>query len=143
MYAHQDGHAGVPGDRPADSFAEPAIEEGEGRQAEVRLGLAAAGGEEEEVDGLAIGVFGVDDPPEVEQEEGELEGLPLRLVDVLGRWPRGRATRRRAWRAIAALASVKARKALGSCSSSIPWRIRSAATPARLRSVSEVSTRRW
>ncbi len=55
---HQDGHAGVGGDRAGGALAEAAVEQGEGGEAEVGLGLAAAGGEEQEFDGLAVGRVG-------------------------------------------------------------------------------------
>ncbi len=50
----------------------------EGRQAEVGLRLAAAGWEEEQVHELAVRLFRVGERGEVEQDEGELEGAPLR-----------------------------------------------------------------
>ena len=56
--------------------AQPAQHHREGREAEVRLRLAAAGGEEEQVHGLAVGVVRVGEAGNVQQEEGELEGTP-------------------------------------------------------------------
>lgn len=56
--------------------ADPAQGDREGGQEEVRLRLAAAGGEPDQVGGPAVVVAWVGDTVEGEEEEGELEGAP-------------------------------------------------------------------
>ena len=64
--AHDDAHAGA-GAPGRLGMAQAAQHHREGREPEVGLGLAAAGREEEEVDGLAVGVARVGDPREVQR----------------------------------------------------------------------------
>ena len=77
---HQDGDPVLPG-AAGDRALEPPQAHGVGRQPEVRLGLAAAGGEPEEV-GDRLGRLGAvlvvepGDPRQVEQHEGQLERIP-------------------------------------------------------------------
>ena len=59
-------------------MAQPAQHQGVGRQTQVGLGLAAAGGKEQQVDGVAIAIGGLGHPHEVHQQEGELERTPAR-----------------------------------------------------------------
>ena len=54
--------------------------DGPRREAEIRLGLAAAGREEQQIDDLPVGVQRVLQPAEVEQDEGQLERPPFRLA---------------------------------------------------------------
>ena len=49
----------------------------EGREAEIGLGLAAAGREEQQVGDLAIGMLAIGKSGEVEQDERELERPPF------------------------------------------------------------------
>ena len=74
---------------PASPFvarvAQPPQHHGEGREAQVGLGLAAARREEEQVDRLAVGVARVGEAGEVQQDEGELEGAPARRPRCLSR----------------------------------------------------------
>ncbi len=77
----------------ADNHLQPADREGEGRQPQIGLGFAAAGGKEEQVDGRGVigGAFGVrrvGQRRQVEQHEGELKRPPGR-----GRHPRRRHQR--------------------------------------------------
>ena len=83
----------------------------EGGEAEIGLGLAAAGREEQEVGDLAVGVGLVGQAGEVEQDEGELERAPLRLVCAAGS-PVAPASRRRAAVATARFMNRKAVRAL-------------------------------
>ena len=76
--AHQHAHAGRL-DRPP--VAQPAQHQGVSRQTQVSLGFAAAGGKEQEVNGVAIGIRGIGHPNEVHQQEGELERTPAGLHD--------------------------------------------------------------
>ena len=101
--AHDDAHPGA-SEPVLARVAEPAQDHGEGGEAEVGLGLAAAGREEEQVDRLAVRVARVGEAGQVEQDEGELEGAPARRLDVgaaaagLGLrpgWLRGRRRARR------------------------------------------------
>ena len=62
------GDAGIP---------QPPQHEREGRQAQVRFGLAAARGEEQQVHDLAVGVRRVGDARQVHQDERKLERPPL------------------------------------------------------------------
>ena len=55
------------------------VERRRDQQAEVRLGLAAAGGEPNDVYDFCL-LLGVDDAMEVCQEETELEGPPARVL---------------------------------------------------------------
>jgi hypothetical protein len=52
-----------------------------GRQPEVGPGLAAARREEEQVDGAPVWIGRIGHAREVEQNEGELERPPARVVD--------------------------------------------------------------
>ena len=61
--------------------AQPAQHHREGREAEVRLGLAAARREEEQVHGLAVRIARVGEAGQVQQDEGELERAPARRLD--------------------------------------------------------------
>ncbi len=89
---HQHGDAGLAaaGVLPrADGPLEAADGEGEGREPEVGLGLAAAGGEEQQVDdavrtGLALLQRRVGERPEVEEDEGQLERAPRCGFRALG-----------------------------------------------------------
>ena len=58
--------------------AEPPQDHGERREAEIRLGLAAAGGEEQQVHEPALGIGRIGDAGEIQQDEGELKGPPAR-----------------------------------------------------------------
>ena len=60
-------------------MAQPAQHQGVGRQPQVGLGLAAAGGKEQQIDGVTIGIGGLDHRDEVHQHKGELERTPLGL----------------------------------------------------------------
>ena len=51
------------------------------REAEIGLGLAAAGREEQEVGCLAVSMRAIDQPGHIEQHKGELERPPLRLIE--------------------------------------------------------------
>ena len=73
--AHDDADPG-PGESGVSLVAEPPKDHGERGEAEVRLGLAAAGREEEEVHELALGIGRVRDAGEVQEDEGELKGPP-------------------------------------------------------------------
>ena len=70
---------------PADLTLQAADRKREGGQAEVGLGLAAAGGEEQQVGGagveLALRVRGVGQRREVDKHEGELERPPRPVRD--------------------------------------------------------------
>ena len=57
-------------------MAQPAQHHGERCEPEVRFRLAAAGGEEQEVHELALGIRGGRDAGQVQQQKGELEGTP-------------------------------------------------------------------
>jgi hypothetical protein len=72
--AHEHRHAG----RRQPGVAQAPDQQREGREAEVRLGLAAAGGEEDQVHHVAIAVRGVDLGGDVHQQERELERAPRR-----------------------------------------------------------------
>ena len=56
--------------------AQPPQDDGEGRQTQVGLRLAAASGKEEEIHDLPVAVVGIRQWGEVQQDEGELEGAP-------------------------------------------------------------------
>ena len=62
--------------------AQPSQHHGKGGKAEIGLGLAAAGGEEQEIHRLAGRVARIDQPGEIQQDEGELKGPPAGLVDI-------------------------------------------------------------
>ena len=62
--------------------AEPSQDYGERGESEIRLGLAATGGEEQQVHALALGIGGVGDAGEIQQDEGELKGLPARRTNA-------------------------------------------------------------
>ena len=79
---------------------------------EIGLGLAAAGREEQQVSNLAIGVRSIDQAGEVEQDEGELERPPLRLIDEPAGSPVAPALRRRAAMATARFMKRNAVRAL-------------------------------
>ena len=79
--AHDHAHAGAREPLLA-GMAQPAQHHRERREAQVRLGLAAAGREEEQVHRLAVWVARVGEAGQVEQDEGELEGAPARLLDL-------------------------------------------------------------
>ena len=69
-------------DREARAFeagiVEPAPGDGEGGEAEIGLGLAAAGREEQQIDDRPVGMSRVGEAVEIEQDEGELEQAPRR-----------------------------------------------------------------
>ena len=65
-------------------LAQAAQEDHERGQAQVGFGLAAAGGEKQQVDHLAVGVTRRHEPAQVHQDEGELEGPPRRRVHEFG-----------------------------------------------------------
>ena len=82
--AHEDGDAGAPVDGAVGRVEEPlaaADGEGVGGQSQVGLGLAAAGGEEEELGGGqvagAAGQGGVGQGRQLHEDEGELEDAPV------------------------------------------------------------------
>ena len=77
--------------------------DGEGGEAQIGLGLAAAGREEQEIDQLAIGVRLLGEAVEIEQDEGELERPPDRGS--------GRRIEHRAARSAEAMARLAIRKA--------------------------------
>ena len=79
--AHDDAHART-GPAVGLRMPEPAEHHREGRKAKVRLRLAAAGGEEEEVHDLTVRVRRVGEPRQIQQQEGELEGAPLRILQT-------------------------------------------------------------
>ena len=56
--------------------AEPPQDHGERGEAKIRLGLAATGGEEEQVHELSLGIGRVCDTRQIQQDEGELKGPP-------------------------------------------------------------------
>ena len=58
--------------------AEPPQDHGERSEAEIRLGLAATGREEEQVHEFTFGIGGVCDTRKIQQDEGELKGPPAR-----------------------------------------------------------------
>ena len=64
-----------------------AIDQGEGRESQVGLRLAAACREEEEVHDLPVVMMGIDDARQVHQQEGELEWPPGRRIDRGGILP--------------------------------------------------------
>ena len=66
----------APARPPSSLVAEPPKDHGERGEAEVCLGLSAAGREEEEVHELALGIGRVRDAGEVQEDEGELKGPP-------------------------------------------------------------------
>ena len=101
---------------PAPSIAgrQPPMSDGEGCEPEIGLGLAAAGGEEQQVHGLAIWVGLVDEASQIEQDEGELEWAPLGRR--LRPWDR-RLGQHSFAVAAAATASFMKRKARRACSS--------------------------
>jgi hypothetical protein len=76
--AHQHGDAG----RRRARVAQAAQDDREGRQAEVGLRLAAAGGEEEQVHHVAVRVWAIGERAQVHQQERELERPPLLRLDV-------------------------------------------------------------
>src|SRR5262249_21667309 len=72
--AHDDSDA-----RAEDTWAdESAMCYHEGCEAEISLGLAAAGREEQEIGNFGIGVLAIGKTSDVEQDEGELERPPCR-----------------------------------------------------------------
>ena len=78
--AHEHGHAAAAPVVAGDRALEPADGQGEGGEAEVGLGLAATGREEEQVDepasGRPLGMGGIGEGGQVHENEGELEGPP-------------------------------------------------------------------
>lgn len=81
------------GVEPAEVGFTPPDGEGEGGQTEVRLGLATAGGEPEEVGQRsvvvgALRVAGVCERGQVQQQEGQLEGAPAAVLRQVGRLDR-------------------------------------------------------
>ena len=131
--AHDHAHPGARAPLLA-GMAQPAQHHRECREAEIRLGLAAARREEEQVDGLAVRIARVGEAGEVQQDERELEGAPARRFDARAACCSARATARFATR-------KASRASASSASTSMPRSIRSAATPARRRSSSAVSRR--
>ena len=59
---------------------QPPQHEREGRKAEIRFRLTAAGRKKEQVHDLALGVRRVGESREIHQHEGELESAPLRRI---------------------------------------------------------------
>ena len=130
--AHDHSHSGAEDTR----VSQPTVRDRKGREPEIGFGLAAAGREEQEVDGFPVGMRLVDQPRKVQEDESELEGPPAR-------WPfraagsntipglletRAIAARRRAARATASFMIRKARRALSSVSRiPIPARMRASA----------------
>ena len=60
--------------------AEPPQHQGERGEPEIGLGLAAAGGEEEQVHEFALETRGIRNPREVQQQESQLKGAPTRRL---------------------------------------------------------------
>ena len=60
-------------------MAQPPQNQGVSRQAQVSLGLATAGGKEQQVDGAAVYIRGLCHPHEVHQQKGKLKRPPLGL----------------------------------------------------------------
>ena len=58
--------------------AEPPQDHGERGEAKIRLGLAATGGEEEQIHEFTFGIRGICDARQIQQDEGELKGPPAR-----------------------------------------------------------------
>ena len=75
--------------------AQPAQHHRERREPQVRLGLAAAGREEQQVHCLAVSIGRVGQARQVEQDERELERTPARRLDMepLAQRPGHRAVR--------------------------------------------------
>ena len=71
-------------------LAQAAQRDREGGEAEIGLGLAAAGREEQQVDDLAVRMRRIGQAGEVEQDEGELERPPDRRLLRGGDRRRGR-----------------------------------------------------
>ena len=116
------------------------MDQREGRQAEVGLGLAAAGREEEQVDNLAVVVVRIDDPGQVHQDEGKLERSPGRGIDRRLR-PSPASDRtgaERPWPSTR-LAIRKAISTFSSARASMPASIRFAAILARCNKASATS----
>src|SRR5262245_23608984 len=88
---HQDGDTVALG-----APREPSVCDCEGDQTEIRLRLATAGREPEEIENLAIRVAAVDDAVEVQEDEGDLERPPRVVVAELRSaiWAAGRGPRR-------------------------------------------------
>ena len=116
----------------------------EGGEAEIGFGLAAAGGEEQEVHDLAIRVLLFDEAGKVEEDEGKLEGPPCGRVHLLGRACSSiAASRRRAAIAIASFMIAKASRARAlRFSRSMPLEIRACAVAMPSSSFSATSRRR-
>ena len=68
-------------------IVEPAAGDGEGGEAEVGFGLAAAGREEQQVDDRSVGVRRLGEAVEVEQDEGERKQPPCRALCWSGGFP--------------------------------------------------------
>ncbi len=64
-------------------MAQAAEHEREGGEPEVGFGLAAAGGEKQQVDDVALGMRGLGDAPQVHQDAGKLERTPRRRRDFM------------------------------------------------------------
>src|SRR5262249_44940130 len=60
---------------------EPAQDESEGSQSQICFGLAAASGEEEQIDHFTVGMTGLDDAAQVHEQERELKWPPVRGVN--------------------------------------------------------------
>ncbi len=71
--AHDDGDTGAEHAR----AAQPPMRDHERREAEIGLGLAAAGREEQQVGSLAVGMRAIEKAGHIEQDEGELERPPF------------------------------------------------------------------
>ena len=80
--AHDDAHPGALSSV-LSGVAQPPEHHREGGDAQVRLRLAAAGGEEEQVHGLAVRIERVREARHVQQDECELEGPPSGWVPVV------------------------------------------------------------
>ena len=79
--------------RDSRPMLEPAIGHGKGSESQIRLGLAAAGADPEQVGRGPMRRVGVDDLREAFQDEGDLERTPLDAREILGR-PRVRVAER-------------------------------------------------
>ena len=92
--AHDDAHASAT-EPVVARVAEPAQDHREGRKPQVRLRLAAAGREEQQVHCLALNIGWVGQARQVEQDERELERTPARRLDIepLAQRPGHRAVR--------------------------------------------------
>ena len=92
--AHDDADPG-PAPSAVPGIPQPPQHHGERRETQVRLRLAAAGREEQQVGGFAVGIGGVHESGQVQEQEPDLEGTPLwvRVARAGGERPRDGAIR--------------------------------------------------